>query len=231
MESFQFQYPPGPAENVVGCCPTGFSCGIDNIYENKPDLYFQTCIAVPTSTAFAAALCNKNETEDSTSSVTSLTVSFPAPNLSMLSMWAPLVQLVYQESDLSGFLMPSLPKSSSVPPKVHRRCAGVIVGIVIGALTLIVFMFALVWFLLLRRQRQMKRGNPNGDSAAVPDWLKAELPGQAKQLYEAGGKNIGRELPTGTTCLTQELEVPEVEGTSDRNDNSCAGTRGVGYNT
>ncbi|KAL9088949.1 MAG: hypothetical protein Q9165_006006 [Trypethelium subeluteriae] len=132
-------------------------------------------------------------------------------------MWAPLVQLVYQESDLPGFLTTNqpkstnLPNSSLVPPNAHHTSAGTLVGIVIGALILVVFIFALVWFLLLQRQRQTKRGNPDGGSASVTEWLKAELPGQAKQMFEAGGQDIGRKLPTGTTCLLQELEVPEVE--------------------
>ena len=51
---FQFQFPPSiPGERAVGCCPTGFSCSVN-------DGTWQTCFLEASSTSFLTGSCSGN---------------------------------------------------------------------------------------------------------------------------------------------------------------------------
>ncbi|KAF2262040.1 hypothetical protein CC78DRAFT_325977 [Lojkania enalia] len=91
----RFQFPLVAGETAVGCCPTGYTCA--SYTENGR----QTCHAVATSTRFDAMLC----TGTSTSTLNGFFIPFTtdAVTVSSMDLWAPLIQINWQASDLPGF--------------------------------------------------------------------------------------------------------------------------------
>ena len=198
-------------------------------------------MAIPTPTTFIAATCTSSQLSDLSGSTTyfvsSTTVHNPIPVSSVLSstlvqetyitMYAPLVQLINQESDLVGsssmFVVGSSNRNSTkttnpanpntVASTAHRVAGRTIAGVVIGALVGMVLLIILTLVLLRRRrQRQSKKGN---DLAEKRRWKKAELPDASQPWHKrelGGGKR--KELDAQSTTLQvnrlQELEVPSA---------------------
>ncbi|KAF2239492.1 hypothetical protein EV356DRAFT_499639 [Viridothelium virens] len=246
LRSFLFQYPLTGAEHGVGCCPSGYSC----TYINIDDYLIQTCRAAPYSFSYSAIICDADPGNSFILDGNPITVHTPSYNTSVplqtteisfksgladYTMFAPLIQLVYQASDLPGFHSPYLSssltkygsstinstESNPIATDVHSTSGSRIAGIVIGALSGLSYLIVLVWFSLWWRRRKRRKGS--SDSSAVREWPKAELSGLGKQLCEVGGENIRRELPnetavhelpneTGAHELPKDTAVYELHG-------------------
>ena len=166
-----------------------------------------TCAAFPIFTTFAALSCGRLSLGDTSPVFTTSTTvaSYPVLQVdgssasSTLALFAPLVQLVYQDSDLAN---------------AHLISEGAIAGVVLGSLIGFTFLLALIWSLLRWRRRRRKRGNKYSTNNL---WSKAELSGLGKALNEASEEaelrelrntNIVHELHDKTAI--HELEVPET---------------------
>ena len=223
------------AEHAVGCCPTyvllpsfllfisqmsfsettisGLTCGWINDA--------QTCMNNVSAFTFLGTLCKGSGNFSAT------TVTNSGYSTNTMALFGPLIQLMYQAGDLPGFhstLPPDISskhrnlaiasaatatKPSLADFNTHHTPGGAVVGIVVGGITGLVLLLAIVWTLLQQRQRRKKRDydDPNDNPDVVRQWLKLELPGQTKPMYEVSGENV-EELPAETMNIPQELEVP-----------------------
>ncbi|KAF2233887.1 hypothetical protein EV356DRAFT_533421 [Viridothelium virens] len=221
---FQFQYPPLSTESVFGCCPTDFGCGtILRTISITEIIPYQTCTrAATTSTTVIANFCNTEIFDNASITAATETVTITG-HFATTSIFfaAPLIQLVYQESDLPGFSPTTLTASSSnysnvtitltstssILPKAYHISSAAIAGITTGALMAFFFLLALLCFLLWRREKWVRgvdygvEKEKGGPGAGLHD--------QGKHTHEVDGVNLGRELPTETTNLALELEVEE----------------------
>ena len=196
------------AESMI----SGFYCSYGLLFGSL----YQGCYSLATSTTFAAASCinsGTNFTSTFLSSTLNVTIS-AVPSAESQNFQAPLLQLVYQMSDLQnlsssshGYVTtnPANTNPSSAPPNTHKVSGGAIAGIVVGAIAGFGCLLALVWILLWQRQRRKKTANikPSGSMQRI----NVELAGQANQLHEANEQDIG-ELPQGLINLAHELDAP-----------------------
>ena len=172
----------------------------------------QTCLSVFPLGFLQAQLCTSDTYNSTSSYISSTLLAFPESSVDYAILFAPLIQLVYQPSDLLGldytFRTQSLPANTDAArSNGHHFATSTIAGIVIGALLGTVSLVAVVYYLLWQRQRFKKRVHKK--PSAVGEWLKSKLPGQTKTMYEPHGGNV-EESPTGATNIPQELHVPGV---------------------
>ena len=150
--SWRVQYQMEAEETFVGCCPAGFRC--DN-------LNGQTCIRWATSTALPTVSCDPG-----TSNKFGFT-TLPNPEVTSLSLFAPMIQLAFRSSDLqdASITSSSSPTSSAtsapttsisgsqVIPSTSPLSTGAIAGIAVGGAALILTMIAALVFVWRRRRR------------------------------------------------------------------------------
>ncbi|KAI0145425.1 hypothetical protein GGR57DRAFT_298026 [Xylariaceae sp. FL1272] len=105
---FSFQFPLTEGETGIGCCPTGFRCQYDGDGA-------QTCVSVATTNSFAAVTCSSGSSQDfnyydvpATATITQ-SEETATTVISRVTIYAPLFQLNFQQTDL--------PSSSSSPTK------------------------------------------------------------------------------------------------------------------
>ncbi|EPE09148.1 p63 related protein [Ophiostoma piceae UAMH 11346] len=120
--NYFFQFPPASSETAYGCCPSGFVCSMNNDYLG------QTCVSIATSTALKRYSCSFGELQPpGTLDVPFVTkvVATTGPSndhtsktYSMVTVFAPMIQIVRQKGD------------ESLLPK-HKLSAGAIAGIAI----------------------------------------------------------------------------------------------------
>ncbi len=155
---WKVQYQMKAEETFVGCCPTGFNC--DN-------LNGQTCIMRAKSLTLATVSC------ESGSSNNFGFTTLPNAHVTSLSLFAPMIQLAFQSSDLSrssittssssstttsttSALPSSIPTTtpSSSSDSAPQLSTGAIAGIAAGSAALIVLVLAAAFFVWRRRRQQ-----------------------------------------------------------------------------
>ncbi|CAI6333947.1 unnamed protein product [Periconia digitata] len=107
VPQFGFQFPLVAGETAVGCCPTGYTCAMNG--------GAQACHQVATNTKIDAMTCNNGV---AIVDVNTLQVPFTSEGtpVQTLNIWAPLVQIHHQASDLPPTSTPTptpTPSSSS----------------------------------------------------------------------------------------------------------------------
>ncbi|KAF2230414.1 hypothetical protein EV356DRAFT_344720 [Viridothelium virens] len=183
LRTFAFQYPLMDSEYAVGCCPTGLTCHHDDdglqtcatvarsttiaaaICQTSADNSFDGGLVwnqTPANTSSVAVTIPGHLTIDYSTTLekdSSVITAISRSPISTMAIYAPLIQLVYQTSDLLGFHTTlNSTNSRPVTSKIDSLSGGAIAGIVIGALSGLVFLLALVYFLLWRRRQQISRG-------------------------------------------------------------------------
>ncbi|KAH7025001.1 uncharacterized protein B0I36DRAFT_387393 [Microdochium trichocladiopsis] len=108
---FSFHWRPQSSETAVGCCPVGFKCAVMPDYNNA-----QTCTRVATTGSVLTALCEAG----AMAVMAEQTVPFVVTDsqgattaVRALDVKAPLFQLVFQASDLPGFVSSSSKATTS----------------------------------------------------------------------------------------------------------------------
>ncbi|GAB1316491.1 Osmotin, thaumatin-like protein (Fragment) [Madurella fahalii] len=162
---WKHQFVMEPEETFIGCCPTGFKC--DN-------LRGQTCISGVRSTELPTLSCDAG----STVNFGFTTLPNPSANVSVLNLFAPMIQLAWKESDLSSLTTStsSATSSSGTPsnssPTTSAATAtqdaqtgsrdasndlsiGAIAGIAVGAAVLFLAIVAAAVYVWRRRRSQM----------------------------------------------------------------------------
>ena len=179
----------------------------------------QTCMAIKTSVTVNGIACIPDPTDYPQYSPIRVIFTVTSPGRSVIA-YAPLVQLVYQASDLPGpqstFLIDTSTHGNTTVSPISTSLTSTnpqhtssreIAGTVIGAFLGFGFLIAIICFLLWRRQRHRKPEERN--SGVMTKWSKPELHGQPKILCEVDGQ-CTEELPTETTTRAQELEAQVV---------------------
>ncbi|KAF2727064.1 hypothetical protein EJ04DRAFT_596183 [Polyplosphaeria fusca] len=216
-DAFNFQFKLTATETGWGCCPSGFVCTTVDGYG------WQTCQKDIDTSDIAIASCVSGS-----SSLSTVTIPFTTGSddtiVSKLKLLAPLVMVVWQETDVFYMTTPPLtasPTASSAQPSstaqqsltTHRDAsgsavsavsggglsngavAGIAVGSVLGFLALV---FALVFFCFRKRYQLSRRGRDMSAPASV----------QGRKVMNGSG-------PPGSHVPVQELETRERPGELD----------------
>ncbi|KXX78369.1 hypothetical protein MMYC01_206018 [Madurella mycetomatis] len=177
-----------PEETFIGCCPTGFRC--DN-------LRGQTCVMGVRSTELPTLSCDAG----STVNFGFTTLPNPSAGVSVLNLFAPMIQLAWKESDLStitagtspttsssGSLSNSSPTTSiagSAPDSQtdgsgasSNLSTGAIAGIAVGAAALFLAVVAAAFYVWYRRRSQIA-GLALSDASTAPPGYTAVMGGAA----------------------------------------------------
>ncbi|KAF2114746.1 hypothetical protein BDV96DRAFT_599938 [Lophiotrema nucula] len=178
MADGRFQFPMLEGETAVGCCPTGYDCTLYTQFG------WQTCHMAVTSTSFAAMTCNGVSEVGMT---TSLPWAVGVVTVSSMDLWAPLVQINWQSTDIERAAL-SRPTSttssvalssrtvemtatatastgSSTPTPIPTRLStAAIAGITVAATIIFLLLLSLLVYICLRR-----RHNQRIDSNSKPD--------------------------------------------------------------
>ncbi|KAE9367963.1 hypothetical protein N431DRAFT_471345 [Stipitochalara longipes BDJ] len=96
------QFPLQTGETAVGCCPSGYACTTQASGTG-------TCALVATSTGIAVSTCSAGKAEPVSTVAIPLTVTSKL-EASSFTVYAPLIQLVYQKSDVAA---PSISSSGT----------------------------------------------------------------------------------------------------------------------
>ena len=183
--SFQFQFALQPGETAVGCCPKGYFCTGT----------YQTCLSFATNEVLTVTKC-----VDGTSTVTS-TLSVPNPAASTVQLYAPLVQLVWQSSDIKPTVTVTQHAENA---NSHGLDTGDQAAIGVGVVAAVGFVaIAILACLLLRRRRRVRTTYPN--HSAPNEWKEAEgtAESEATPLAELGSERA--ELPGHSKSGRREL--------------------------
>ncbi|KAI5917203.1 hypothetical protein F4810DRAFT_68931 [Camillea tinctor] len=84
------EYSLESGETAAACCPTGYTCSSIEV----SDTYAQTCVVTATSTSFSTVQCDEG------TFVSFSGVTVPNSGRSMYTLFAPLIQINFQQSDL-----------------------------------------------------------------------------------------------------------------------------------
>ncbi|KAL1877888.1 hypothetical protein Daus18300_002241 [Diaporthe australafricana] len=195
--AFQFYFTPGPSETAIGCCPSGFFCYGD-----------QKCAVSISSSTIATAQCSGGDAIDlATLSIPyTTTQSSSVATISTFTAIAPLLQLMYQSSDVStasttGSSSSSDTATSSGQGLSTGAAAGIGVGVGLGVVILAVAAF---WF--WRARRKNSRAAPQDRRSNAEDFRDSRHGGSdAKKPMELQGYSAIPEIDTST-------RVEEVEG-------------------
>ncbi|KAI1260706.1 hypothetical protein F5Y18DRAFT_432067 [Xylariaceae sp. FL1019] len=183
---FSFQFPLTKGETAVGCCPTGFRCKYDGDGA-------QTCMSIATTDSFAAVTCSSGSSQDfnyynvpATATITQSEETSTAV-ISRITVYAPLFQLNFQETDLPSSSSTNTASSTSsratsvasAPSESQTASAstglssgakaGIGIGAALGALLLI---GAAALFFYRRRRR------PAANAAEIMTFEPKSQPGQ-----------------------------------------------------
>ncbi|KAK8244567.1 hypothetical protein HDK90DRAFT_163140 [Phyllosticta capitalensis] len=92
--TFDFQFEEEEGETMVGCCPTGYNC-IRDMFGR------QSCLGVVSSTSVNVVTC---QSDGSTANATQVAVPWSSSGTfrSGISLSAPLIQLAWKSSDVTG---------------------------------------------------------------------------------------------------------------------------------
>ncbi|KAI8634263.1 hypothetical protein F5Y19DRAFT_412738 [Xylariaceae sp. FL1651] len=120
---FPFQFPLLESETAVGCCPTGFRCkfnpGVDGA---------QTCYSIASTGSFAAVHCSSGTsngfnyygvptTATATGGISTATEGTSTTVISVVTIYAPLFQLLYQSTDLPS-VQPASTTSTAISSSI-----------------------------------------------------------------------------------------------------------------
>jgi hypothetical protein len=162
----------------------------------------QTCITTVTSTTFQAAFCDNASSSSAAITIPATTLgnlSHPS-TLSTISIYAPLIQLVFQSSDVQAMSTPSINLVSVSRTSNERFSKGTIAGIIVGGIASLGLVIVVI-FLILNTRKRSQQSNRDGDGS----WEKPELPGEIVKrddLVELPGTDNPVELP-GTDTLVE----------------------------
>ncbi|KAK4099247.1 hypothetical protein N658DRAFT_498617 [Parathielavia hyrcaniae] len=193
--AWQVQYLMEPEETFVGCCPTGFHC--DN-------LNGQTCRHVATSTILPTVSC------ESGSSNNFGFTTLPAPDVSALHLYAPMIQLAWKATDrppdfdattsTTGTAGPTSASTATSTPTSNEPdtstgpplSTGAVAGIAVGSAALSLLIIAAAFFVWRRRRRlrnSIGTGNdlpPSDNPPSYPSDTKFSYTGNASELGVGG---------------------------------------------
>ncbi|KAI0538205.1 hypothetical protein GGR58DRAFT_310374 [Xylaria digitata] len=175
---FNFQFPLTAGETAIGCCPIGGFSATRDVFNT------QTCTQLKPTTSFLVGSCG---TAGPTFTPFLVGGTLGSKKYTGFSVHAPLLQLVYQASDLPGTSMSStaerstesgtessIPRSSSTGSSNSRpdeqnhqsgtspglspgAAAGIAVGAILGVLFIATAAFCLWWIGRRRRRRQQQQ--------------------------------------------------------------------------
>ncbi|KAA6412564.1 MAG: hypothetical protein FRX48_03555 [Lasallia pustulata] len=168
-QSASFQFALSSSETAVGCCPTGFTCltGQSSV---------QTCSLSATSVTLSGGICHGSALQDNiliipttaatiNSSPASIAGGITYLAIQETAIYAPLIQLVWQASDLtettstsstsstSTTISPSIPGPTQSPALPGGLSTGVKAAIGISVSVGVIAAIALAAFILIRRRR------------------------------------------------------------------------------
>ncbi|KAI0177113.1 hypothetical protein BJ166DRAFT_572976 [Pestalotiopsis sp. NC0098] len=227
---FPFQYDLVNSETAIGCCPTGFSCTLD---QNEK----QTCVTVAVSTSIATATCPGQGSGQPSilrwktlpSVVPTSTMSdgaiAPGSTINNFTVFAPLFQLIHQPSDLTtagagtiasnGISIPAASATSnqtSSDQSTSGLSTGAAVGIGIGAAAGLAGMLVLTYFAWRSKRRREIPSTPEGahGSRTYTPWTGHHEPQQPNAQSELSSNNskTPHESPSN-------IEPSELEGSSN----------------
>ncbi|KAK2607778.1 hypothetical protein N8I77_006430 [Diaporthe amygdali] len=204
--AFQFYFPPGPSETAIGCCPSGYFCYGE-----------QKCALSISSSTVSTLQCSDGRAVDlATLSIPyTTTQSSSVATISTFSAYAPLLQLMYQSSDISSTTSPPSTTSTSSGQETNSSggqglstgaSAGIGVGVGLGVIILAAAAF---WFWRVRR-KNMKTAAPN--HASNSENFRDSRPGgsEAKSPQELQGYLTVPEIDSRTTL--QEVPGGGLDG-------------------
>ncbi|OKL63222.1 hypothetical protein UA08_01439 [Talaromyces atroroseus] len=228
FNSFSFDYAPLVNETAVGCCPIGYQCELDS---DDP----QACTQVTAQTTLDVFVCATGTDGVTTSStqlvlptvatetdfeevgtvITSASISIQTTTASFITLYASMVQINYQSTDLPSSPSPSPSSSSSsnlsstLPPtstgntsiiSPSGKSSGSHETTTIAVAVVIPCMAALIaaavgWFWYRRKTRKRDASYQAAQSAQLP-----EMDGQGKSHVPAEdlGEQSRYEIPGST---------------------------------
>ena len=181
--SFSFNYALLPQETAVGCCPSGFTC--------TRNAGVQSCIQRASATTFEVGRCAGDDLANLRNQTVPQTVTRTDGSESVattVNLWAPMIQLNFQSSDLAPpTSIPSTspssgpssgPSSTLIDPLPSSLSPGVAAAIAVPVsvvgLALILGFVAFVW----RHRRRQLRATPE-----LGGWSVHKDHSTAKPLY------------------------------------------------
>ena len=211
LPSFRFDFVPQSNEAIVGCCPTGFQCGYDDVSQ-------QTCVKLVSHTTFTTGRCGSEPGALSSLGLTTLSLYDSVTNnrstlihlYTYNTLQAPLFQLMYQPTDIPSLetspAANSALSSAATSPSLTIRLT-IALPVAMLSLALIVGLSGLIW---RRRRRHLV------PSALQDARSKLELPGNGCSelgTIELAGPPGGPEIDgTARAELSRDAGVHELPG-------------------
>lgn len=204
---YPFQYPVTGSETAAGCCPLGFACQQDIVAagENVTS-FFQFCTSTAWSVSRTMGICT-GETGPTLTEVSSSAVS------RAFTVYAPMIQLVWQATDTSSSTLPG-PTSTTATGTLTLSSGGLstdaVVGIGIGGTVAVVAIIAwTTWTFLRRRRRRRRRQGRQGRQGRQWCWYRRKPMGVFNPSVHEDEANASKaELP-GNRHLAHELQAEE----------------------
>ncbi|KAK4448324.1 hypothetical protein QBC34DRAFT_407216 [Podospora aff. communis PSN243] len=203
-------------ETAIGCCPLGFQC--ENVMNG------QTCVMTKATPASNTVLCVSGTVITGGAQVTAST----ATGDPLLRVYAPLVQLVFKESDIASSSTSSSSAQTSIPgagttsdlgnnpnnsdsssqPSAGLG-AGVVAGIVVGVIALLLGVAVAAFLVGRKRRRDKDLGSHAGGPAPPPDHQYSSVPkNEAVKVVEVDSLAQRPELGTDYRPELQSAPVP-----------------------
>lgn len=152
---FEFQFPVTGSETAAGCCPSGFECQPDVGSFANVAWRLQACTStIQPGRSLSVGTCSG----DSTPKTTELSWSDQSRDFTVV---APMIQLVWQPSDISISNCTSTTSTrATTAPKAGSEVlsTGAAVGIGVGGTVVLVAIITWTTWVFLRRRRQRREG-------------------------------------------------------------------------
>ncbi|KAK7550923.1 hypothetical protein BKA81DRAFT_382552 [Phyllosticta paracitricarpa] len=189
--TFDFQYAAENGETVVGCCPTGFQCIRDMNGR-------QTCMGVASSTSVSLETCQSNGSATNPAEI-SLPWRESEVVRSGISLSAPLIQMAWKSSDVTGKIEATAGCANDAPTSNSdglSKSASVAVAVVVPIVVLGSVIGFFVWA-LHKRKMQLARARQQPLMMVEPSHAQAVQQLPANEILELEVTLRPAEKPAG----------------------------------